>query len=143
VRDWVAAKCEFGCRNFGLCNTCPPRSLSPEKMRAVLGEYSRALLLVGPPPLKEYQEHLLAMEQAAFEAGFQEALAFSSGPCALCETCSLDACRCPSKKRPSLEACGVDVYRLAEDAELNLQPPSEHNQYIQYISLILLEEKGA
>ena len=59
-------------------------------------------------------------------------------------TCPEDGrCRFPEKARPSLEACGVDVYRTAHNAGLPLSPVSHPQGYVKYVGLVLFDKKGS
>lgn len=136
---WVKAKCAYGCSQYGRKWSCPPHAMPPEEFRAILGGYSHALLLAGQPPLRDFQENLLELEKQAFLAGCKKALAFSGGPCCWCETCPDDRCAFPDKRRPSLEACGCDVFSLAESTGLTVAPLRNSDDFVQFIGLLLLE----
>ncbi|MBS3907666.1 MAG: hypothetical protein KGZ49_11595, partial [Syntrophaceae bacterium] len=48
--------------------------------------------------------------------GYYKALSMTSGPCRLCKECDLNSlCKHGMEARPSMEACGVDVYKTARD----------------------------
>jgi 5-hydroxybenzimidazole methyltransferase len=103
------------------------------------GCYSRALLVVGQPPLRAFQEHLLELERQAFLGGFKKALVFSGGPCSWCESCSDERCRYPEKRRPSLESCGCDVFALAASCGIPVAPLKSSDDFVQYIGLLLVD----
>ena len=136
---WVRAKCSYGCSQYGRRWSCPPHSLDRAGFEELLGGYSRALLLAGQPPLREFQEHLLGLEKEAFLAGFKKALVFSGGPCCWCEECPPERCSFPEKRRPSLESCGCDVFALAEQCGLPVAPLRNSDDFVQYIGLLLVE----
>jgi predicted metal-binding protein len=143
VEPWVRLKCQFGCPGYGRSLCCPPASPNEEKMGAVISRYRHALLVQGTPPSRLFHEQLLALERAVFLAGYAEALAFGAGPCPVCPTCPEDGrCRFPEKARPSLEACGVDVYQTAHKAGLSLSPVSHTQGYVKYVGLVLFDKKG-
>jgi predicted metal-binding protein/2-polyprenyl-3-methyl-5-hydroxy-6-metoxy-1,4-benzoquinol methylase len=138
VEPWVRLKCQFGCSNYDQSPGCPPYALDEAKMAATISRYKHALLVQGTPPSKIFHEQLLALEKALFLGGHTEALAFGAGPCPVCSTCVTDGrCRFPEKLRPSLEACGVDVYETARRAGLNLNPVQHHLGYVKYVGLVL------
>ena len=136
---WVRAKCAYGCNQYGRRWSCPPHSLDQAGFEALLGEYSRALLVAGQPPLRDFQEHLLGLEREAFLGGFKKALVFSGGPCCWCETCPPEGCAFPEKRRPSLESCGCDVFALAERYGLPVTQLKYSDDFVQYIGLLLVE----
>jgi predicted metal-binding protein/cyclopropane fatty-acyl-phospholipid synthase-like methyltransferase len=143
VAPWVRLKCRFGCERYGRSLCCPPSSLDEEHMRALLSGYRQALLVQGPPPSGMFHERLLALERMLFLQGYHEALAFGAGPCPVCPACPEDGrCRFPQKARPSLEACGVDVYETARRAGLSLNPVSHRQGYVKYVGLVLFDRKG-
>jgi predicted metal-binding protein len=136
---WVRAKCSYGCSRFGKSWSCPPHSLDQAGFEELLGCYSRALLVAGQPPLKEFQEHLLELEKEAFLGGFKKALVFSGGPCSWCEECPPDQCSHPQKRRPSLESCGCDVFSLAGRCGIPVAPLRDSADFVQYIGLLLVD----
>lgn len=142
VRSWVRIKCEKGCSRYGASLTCPPHSPDEQKMREILSEYTHALLIQATPPSKQFHDRLLSLERLFLLNGYPEALAFGAGPCPVCPTCSPDGkCRCPEKARPSLEACGVDVYETARRAGLSLEPVRDPLGYVRYIGVVLFNRK--
>jgi predicted metal-binding protein len=143
IEHWVRLKCGFGCPRHGRSLCCPPASPNEKEMSALISGYRHALLVQGTPPSHLFHERLLALERAVFLAGYAEALAFGAGPCPVCPTCPEDGrCRFPEKARPSLEACGVDVYRTAHSAGLSLSPVSHPLGYVKYVGLVLFDKKG-
>lgn len=143
VEPWVRVKCRFGCAHYDQSLTCPPYSLDEDKMRMILSRYRRALLVQGTPPAQQFHEQLLTLERALFLAGHPEALAFGAGPCSICPKCSTeDRCRFPEKARPSLEACGVDVYETARKAGLSINPVPHLLGYVKYVGLVLFDKGG-
>jgi predicted metal-binding protein len=136
---WVGAKCSYGCSQFGTRWSCPPHSMDQAGFEELLGCYSRALLVAGQPPLRDFQEHLLALEKEAFLSGFKKALVFSGGPCCWCEACPPERCSHPEKRRPSLESCGCDVFALAERCGIPIAALRSSDDFIQYIGLLLVD----
>jgi len=139
IEPWVTAKCQYGCAYYGRKWSCPPHSPGGDEFRALLGCYTRAVLVVGQPPLAGFQNSLLELEKAAFLHGFKKALVFSGGPCSWCTECAADRCRFPEKRRPSLEACGCDVFALAEACNVRLEPLKNRDDFVQYVGLLLVE----
>lgn len=136
---WVRAKCAYGCPRYGKCWSCPPHSMDQAGFRELLGDYSRALLVAGQPPLRGFQENLLGLEREAFLGGFKKALVFSGGPCCWCDECDERQCRFPEKRRPSLESCGCDVFALAERCGIPVAPLRNSDDFVQYIGLLLVD----
>jgi predicted metal-binding protein len=136
---WVRAKCSYGCPQYGRRWSCPPHSLDQAGFEELLGCYSRALLVAGQPPLRDFQGHLLALEKEAFLGGFKQALVFSGGPCCWCESCPTERCSHPDKRRPSLESCGCDVFALAERCGIPVGPLRDSDDFVQYIGLLLVD----
>lgn len=136
---WVRAKCSYGCSLYGKRWSCPPHALDQTGFEELLGCYSRALLVAGQPPLRDFQEKLLGLEREAFLGGFKKALIFSGGPCCWCESCDDIKCRFPEKRRPSLEACGCDVFALAESCGIPIAPLRNSDDFVQYVGLLLVD----
>lgn len=142
IEPWVRLKCRFGCALYGESLCCPPASLDEDKMRDLVSGYRYALLVQGSPPSGQFHERLLALERSIFLQGYYDALAFGAGPCPVCPSCPQDRrCRFPQKARPSLEACGVDVYETARRAGLSLNPVTHRQGYVKYVGLVLFDRK--
>jgi predicted metal-binding protein/SAM-dependent methyltransferase len=140
VPDWADWRCRFGCSEFGKPR-CPPNSPSPGATREVLKDYSRALLLEGEPPTREFQLKVLEAEKTAFTAGFYKSFAYWAGPCSLCsQGCPDDGpCRNTRLARPSMEAAGIDVFETVRRAGLSLRPLKNRDDYVKYFALLLLD----
>jgi predicted metal-binding protein/ubiquinone/menaquinone biosynthesis C-methylase UbiE len=139
---WVELKCEFGCARYGKSLTCPPHSPNHEKMKALVSRYTHVLIVQSTPPPKEFHEKLLALERYFLIHGHPEALAFGAGPCAVCPECPADgACLHPEMARPSLEACGVDVYETSRRSGLALEPVSRPTDYVRYVGMVLFKKR--
>ncbi len=139
VADWVPMRCRFGCECYGEPH-CPPHSPTPDETRAVLKDFSLALLLEGEPPTRDFQKLALKAERAAFEAGYYKALVYWAGPCSLCRECAPDGeCRNTRDTRPSMESAGIDVFATARQAGFSLRPLSAHGEYVKYFALLILE----
>ena len=136
---WVRAKCSYGCSLYGKRWSCPPHAMDQAGFEELLGCYSRAILVAGQPPLRDFQEKLLGLEKEAFLGGFKKALVFSGGPCCWCESCDDIMCRFPEKRRPSLESCGCDVFALAESCGIPLAPLKSSDDFVQYVGLLLVD----
>ncbi|MDD5771728.1 MAG: DUF2284 domain-containing protein, partial [Candidatus Omnitrophica bacterium] len=108
VAEWVRMKCQFGCDGFGQSLTCPPYSPEPEFTRRMLGYYKKALLVHGDA-YSDIHSMIPELEREIFLDGYFKSFGMGAGPCQLCVKCA-KTCRHPDKTRPSMEACGIDVY---------------------------------
>ena len=94
------------------------------------------------------------LEIAAFLFGCYKALGFYALPCTLCETCvaeemqergeeinPLDILRCRHKDRmrPSMEGCGVDVFKTLENAGYSPKVIRSYSERIILFGMVLLE----
>jgi predicted metal-binding protein len=142
VESWVRLKCRFGCPGYETSLNCPPFSPDEEKMREILSGYTHALLVQSTPPSKQFHQKLLELERSLFLDGHSEALAFGAGPCTVCTECAPEGrCRFPELARPSLEACGVDVYETARRAGLVIEPVTHRLAYVKYVGLVLFNQE--
>ncbi len=138
--SWVRKKCRFGCKEYGSNLQCPPHGMKSHETEYMIESYSWCLVLEGMPPGRDFHKKLLALEKRAFLAGFHKAFAFGAGPCPVCDECpENNVCRLPDQARPSMEACGMDVYETAKAAGISLKPLMEKGEYVKYIGLLLLE----
>ena len=136
---WVRMKCRYGCTGYGGCLTCPPHSPTPEETAGLLKAYKKGLLLHANK-ISAIRAATLKMEKEAFLSGFQKAFGMSAGPCPLCNDCPIDnGCRHPEKARPSLEACGVDVFSTVRNNGLDIRVLTSTDQIPDYYAIVLLE----
>ncbi len=137
--EWVRMKCQYGCGGYGRCLTCPPHSPTPQQTRRMLDEYRSACLLWWGAE-HAGREKLADIERRTFLAGYHRAFMMADGPCRLCSPCPLELpCRHPNKARPSMEACGIDVYETAHRAGFPLRVVRTRDDVPNYYSLLLVE----
>ncbi|RLE99338.1 MAG: hypothetical protein DRJ57_02465 [Thermoprotei archaeon] len=138
VRDWVRLKCKYGCGSYGKRLTCPPYSPTPEEMRRVLKEYEVGLLVKFGPSVIEggaregvnVHEVMFKLERAAFLRGYYPAFWLSVWPLHPVPRmqCEEGICRKPHMARPSMEACGIDVYAAVKNVGLELRVVASYDQ---------------
>ena len=103
---------------------------------------------------KNLQKIVYEMERCAFLSGYYKAFAMASSPCHLCQTCIAeerlekgetlspnDALSCRNKKimRPSMEACGIDVFWTVRNAGFNPRVLKNYSESVEIIGLVLLD----
>ncbi len=139
VARWVQLKCKYGCEEYGKKLTCPPHSPSYDEMKKILGEYSTALLLHGH--LSWQMRYVTAeVEKQAFSLGFYKAFGLGAGPCKLCDNCTTaSACIRTTEARPSMEACGIDVYQTVRNHHLKIETLKDKLDEVNIYGLVLLE----
>jgi predicted metal-binding protein len=111
---WVRYKCQYGCSGYGKSPCCPPRSPAPDETKRIVAEYSLGLL-VHFKKLSGVTQAIVEIERELFLRNYYKAIGFGGGRCNLCKECSLDECQQPRLARPSMEACGIDVYATARN----------------------------
>ena len=135
---WVRWKCQFGCGCYNSSLMCQPHSPTPERTRAMLDEYSRAILFEALP--HKAKPIAAALEREIFLAGHYKALGLGSGPCHLCKTCAFgEGCRHPDQARPSMEACGIDVFATVRKHGFAIEVVRTHGDPQHYFGLVLIE----
>jgi len=150
VADWVRLKCQYGCGGYGERLTCPPHSPSPEVTRRVLSHYQQALLVhigvAGGGWKEEARQRrrldklIVALERELFLAGYYRAWGMGSGPCLLCKECDpAGPCRFPDQARPSMEACGIDVYATVRQAGWEIEVVQTLESPCRLFGLVLIE----
>jgi len=135
--EWVRMKCKFGCDGYGQCLTCPPNSPTPDETRRALKFYKFALLVKGD----EYTNiHAIIpkLEREIFLDGYFKAFGMGAGPCNLCDKCA-KFCRYPEKTRPSLEACGIDVFTTVKSNGFPIKVLKTQNCKGNYYGIVLIE----
>lgn len=147
---WVRLKCQFGCPGYGRNYTCPPLSPTPEQTRATLDGYQHGILIHTEAPLtpdllerrRENRKMVVDLERELFLAGYYKAFAFLSGACALCKECGKvrgELCQQGLRVRPSMEACGIDVYQTAHNHGFPLKPLRGKAETRNYYALIMVD----
>ena len=148
VGNWVRMKCQYGCGSYGNHLTCPPYSPTPSFTQRMINEYSTALLMQIQeiPAARELKmsrklRHIVAaLERGLFLDGYYKVFGMASGPCRLCRKCDTKKpCRYPDVARPSMEACGIDVYQTARNAGFRLEVVRTKDSCCTYNGLILVE----
>lgn len=147
IEDAVVFKCKvprcFGCAN---CAQCPPHAPKPEEIRELLKGHTHGVFFtkkVASRVLKLNRndddrkrafrgilEIVSRIESAAFYDGHYLAVGFGAGSCFFslcdpkvgCEVLKGGRCRFPLKVRPSVEAVGLDVYRMVASSGWEIYP---------------------
>ena len=142
---WVRLKCQFGCFGYGRGRCCPPYTPSPEQMRGALDSYNRAILLhrhwqKGYQAVEQFNEMVVDIERALFLDGYYKAWAMGSGPCRRCKECDIaGSCKHADRARPSLEACGIDVFATARKHNLPIHVVRTHKEERDLFGVVLVE----
>lgn len=137
VEDEVVEMCKAHlCKGFGKSANCPPHVMGPGQVREWIEKYETALFFkldVSPQVLLSEDRfetfktvYMIAsrLEASAREEGFPLAKGLAAGSCkpVFCKGRTCDAlmdegeCRYPSLARPSMEAVGINVFKLSKDA---------------------------
>ena len=141
---WVRMKCQFGCAGYGDSLCCPPRTPTPDEMRKILDSYTIGILLrrqikKGGTAVERLSETAVAIERTLFLDGYYKVWTLGAGPCGGCKTCTMKTCLHPDKARPSMEACGIDVYATARAYNLPIQVVRERTDTRNFYALVLVE----
>lgn len=137
--EWVRLKCQYGCAGYGRTLTCPPHSPTPEQTRRVLDAYSHLLLVHGMRGHRT-DRVVLTLEREIFLDGNHMAFAWGAGPCTRCRTCDTTTrCRHPDRARPSMEACGIDVFRTARGAAFPIHVVRTRRDQDNYYGLVAID----
>ncbi|MFA6357292.1 MAG: DUF2284 domain-containing protein [Candidatus Omnitrophota bacterium] len=137
VAEWVRFKCQFGCDGFGQSLTCPPYSPTPDLTRKILSFYEQALLVHGDG-YTDVHDLIPKLEKEIFLDGYFKALGMGAGPCQLCAKCA-KTCRHPDKTRPSMEACGIDVFTTVRSNGFSVKVLKTQEGRGNYYGVVLIE----
>ena len=137
---WVRLKCQFGCEGYGQCLVCPPYTPTPQQMREVLDSYTRAVLIHFTPEA-HVKTTVAELERELFLRGAWKAFGIGAGSCDFCKTCKVDEqwCRHARRARPSMEACGIDVFSTVKKAGLPIEVVRTTRQCPNFYGLILID----
>ncbi|MBW1711315.1 MAG: DUF2284 domain-containing protein, partial [Deltaproteobacteria bacterium] len=148
VDERVTLKCQIPrCFGYGASAHCPPNTLKPAELREILKKYKWAVFFIKEIPphvivrdkatiserIKAYQELFKIVneiESMAFYDGNYLAFGFGAGSCrhTFCsqqESClALEGkrCRFSLRARPSMEAVGIDVYKMVASQGWDIYP---------------------
>jgi predicted metal-binding protein len=169
VAEWVRWKCEYGCRAYGKHLTCPPYTPRPDETRKLIQCYEKALITrfkdvqpdkkVPPAHIHHYlwdailkmHTTMFELERHAFLSGFYKAFALCALPCSFCPDClperedfTLDLaskrfCEHQEKARPSMEGCGVDVFKTVKKVGYELKVCTSPQDKITFFGLLLID----
>lgn len=136
--SWVRWKCRFGCGGYGSSLVCPPHTPPPSETRKVLDEYQSAILFEAPRG--EAKRIAADLEREIFLSGYYKAFGLGSGPCRLCESCTFEeGCRHPYQARPSMEACGIDVFASVRAHGFSINVVRSEQEPQHYFGIVLIE----
>lgn len=128
------------CHLYGETPNCPPYTPELQEMRRIIEKYQYAILMKNDVlPVEDFvdnekwhkahmahqgkTDHIVSgIEALAFNDGYYFAAGFAAGGCKttlcggrICQFLDSGRCRFPLKARPSMEAVGIDVYRLVSE----------------------------
>jgi predicted metal-binding protein len=146
---WVRLKCQFGCPGYDHNYCCPPYTPTHEDTRKVLDTYQRALLFhietlssKNREKRKKFIQMLIDLEGEMFKDGYYKAFVFLAGPCDACRQCAKatgDACKDRYRARPSMEACGIDVFQTARNNGFHIETLRDENAPRNNFCLMLVD----
>lgn len=148
VDERVTLKCQIPrCFGYGVSAHCPPNTLKPSELREILQKYRWAVFFIKEVPpevivrdkatIKErvaaYQQIfriVSEVESMAFYDGHYLAFGFAAGSCRHtycgqqpdCLAVQGQKCRFSLLSRPSMEAVGIDVYRMVTSLGWDIYP---------------------
>jgi predicted metal-binding protein len=148
VDERVTLKCRIPrCFGYGSGAHCPPNTLTPTELRELLQKYHLAVFFIKDVPpevivrdkttskerVAAYQEVykiVSALESQAFYDGHYLAFGFAAGSCRHtfcyqqdnCQAMEGKRCRFSLIARPSMEAVGIDVFRIVATAGWDIYP---------------------
>ena len=147
VDERVLMKCRFPlCVEYGKCRNCPPHTGSIADMRAQVARFRYGIFLKldvpaerivapaskgdeGVADLIKLCSIISTVESAAYYDGYYFATGFSSASCHFiwcrgldCQALNGDGCRQWARVYTSMEAVGIDVFRLAASLDWDIYP---------------------
>ncbi len=139
VSHAVRWKCRFGCDSYGERLTCPPNVPSVDETEKMVDEFNYTLLLHGHND-PEMQDIVVKLEHEIFLDGYYKALGLACGPCKRCEIEDCESpCPYPEEIRPSLEACGIDVYKTVRNNGYEIEVLHNEEEIPDYFAMVFIE----
>lgn len=139
---WVRWKCRYGCDGYNSSLCCPPNTPSHKETRELVDCYKNALLVHftdGANRVKDPTDVVATLERDIFLAGYYKAYALGSGPCQLCNQCTMKECRHAESARPSMESCGIDVFSTARNNGYQIEVLKDRSLKMNRFALVLIE----
>ncbi len=165
IDERVRAKCQIpNCIYFGTNSNCPPYAPALEFMRKFIGRYRYGILFsvkgntgdfIGHdrkrgihenPARRQLFQICAEIESTAFYNGYPLTVSLGTGPCKSfwctdqpCQGLQPGAgCRFPLKARISMEATGIDVFKLVSHHGWDIYPCGERveNEKLPHIRLV-------
>ena len=147
VEDAVAIKCRIPrCAGYGMCAHCPPHAPRPDEFREYLQGYNSAVFFVRDlatelllrdrgdkerrAAFRSIYEIVSRLESLAFYDGHYLAFGLGAGSCRTifcgpdkaCQALAGEACKFALMARPSMEAVGINVYKMTARAGWDVYP---------------------
>jgi len=148
VDERVILKCQVPrCFGYGVSAHCPPNTLKPAELKICLAKYQWAIFFVSDvspdiivrdmDTVKQLTAAYLkinkivaVIESMAFYDGHYLAVGFGAGSCRYsfcleeedCQALKGNMCRFVLSARPSMEAVGIDVFKMVASAGWNIYP---------------------
>jgi len=147
VDERVLMKCRFPlCSEYGQCMNCPPNTGSIEDMRRRIKQYEYSIVMkldvpsehiagaaargeAGVEDLRKLCKIISDVESAAFYEGYYFSTGFSSASCHFvwcqgipCQALEGKGCRQRARVYSSMEAVGIDVFRLVASIGWDIYP---------------------
>ena len=138
VGHWTRHKCQYGCSAYNTNLCCPPYSPTSDTTKKVIADYNLALLIHFGREGK-VSKSVVQIEREIFLKNYPKVICFVAGPCTLCKECSLTECKFPELARPSMEACGIDVYSTAKNNGFPIDVLKSKDEVQNYYGLVLIE----
>ena len=149
IDERVLGKCiNPPCTNYGNNINCPPYAMAPDLMRKIVNNFSYAIFTMMKVPseqvagaeakekklnaISQRKNHDMVseIESEAFFDGYHLAMAFADGPCknVFCANTDCTAtvpgqgCRFALRDRASMEAVGINSFKMAAMAGWDIYP---------------------
>lgn len=148
VDERIVLKCQIPrCFGYGTCAHCPPNTMKPAELRDILKGYQWAVFFTSDIPpevivrdkatIREreaaYQKIfniVNEIESMAFYDGHYLAFGFAAGSCRhtfcsrqdSCQAMEVKRCRISLRSRPSMEAVGIDIYKMVAALGWDIYP---------------------
>lgn len=150
IARWVRQRCQYLCNETRQSDSCPPFSPTAPETVGMLEEYKFGLLLRREVPMvsniefprvwASFQDAMVVSENEAFVRGYGKAFAVGVGNCTFGHhDDSIRPCAYPGKRRPTLEAIGVNLKDTLGMVAWEEYLVRDDDQPFQIFGLLLLE----
>jgi len=158
IEDEVLEMCKKPfCDGFGKSANCPPHTMTPARFREFIKQYTYAIVFKIDVPVEDMMsekrntafrkiyEIASNLETEAKSSGFELSRGYAAGSCKpvfckehkVCQALIDKTCRNSFLARPSMEAVGMNVMKIIQEAGWEIKPIHSDSNPASFTKIVL------